>query len=302
MTSPRDPDSVLDAWLDEGPTRLPEGTRRTINAFAQTSHQARRPIWSPWRASPMLQFSRVAIAAIAVVAAVGSAVYLSAPANQGGTGGGPSPIATTASSAPPSPSLSPIPSASTDPLDTSAWVTYASARYGFYIGHPKSWTERPATRAWSFGLDSDVNAPTSAGADHFTSSDGVVRVSAWDVPLESSVDLDSREQLLTWINDYCTRTGAAGCTGIRDRAVFFCNERRDCHNAYLVSFGDWIGTFAWGGSIDWAVRIVAVWRSENDPQVAPYGGTRALLEAFLSTMNIVPAAGDQLGGSPPPAS
>ena len=82
--------------------------------------------------------------------------------------------------------------------------------------------------------------------------------------------------------------------------MFFCNERRDCHNAYLVPFDDWIGTFAWGGSID-GVRIVAVWRSDKEPQVAQYGGARELLEAFLATMNIVPATGDQLGSSPVPS-
>ena len=30
MTTPRDPDEILAAWLDEGPTRLPDQTRRAI--------------------------------------------------------------------------------------------------------------------------------------------------------------------------------------------------------------------------------------------------------------------------------
>jgi hypothetical protein len=294
MNQPRDPDLIISMWLDDGPIDLPVETRRTIEVALRTQSRVRRMAFPG--GITMLPLSRLATAAAIVVAVGAVSLLVFSNRNVGVTGPGPTPPA----SAPASHSFSPTASPSTDPLDTSAWVTYTSARYGFDIGHPTSWTERPATRAWSFDLDSDVNAPTSPGADHFTSSDGNVRVSAWDVPLESGVDLDSREQLLTWINDYCTRTGTAGCAGIRDRAVFFCNERRDCHNAYLVPFDDWIGTFAWGGSID-GVRIVAVWRSENDPQVAPYGGARALLDAFLSTMNIVPPTGDQLGGSPLPS-
>jgi len=30
MTTPRDPETVIAAWLDEGPTALPEQNRRAI--------------------------------------------------------------------------------------------------------------------------------------------------------------------------------------------------------------------------------------------------------------------------------
>ena len=295
MNQPRDPDAIIATWLDDGPIDLPAETRRAIKVGVRTQPRVRRMAFPG--GITMSPLTRLATAAAILVAVGAVSVLLFSNRNVGVT----APGATPSASAPASHSFSPTASPSTDPLEPRAWVTYTSTRYKFDIGHPGSWTEQPATRAWSFALDSNVTAPTSPGADHFTSSDGNVRVSAWDVPLGSAVDLDSREQLLTWINDYCTRTGTAGCAGIRDRAVFFCNERRDCHNAFLVPFDDWIGTFAWGGSIDGAVRIVAVWRSENEPQVASYGGARALLEAFLSTMNIVPATGDQLGGSPLPS-
>ena len=37
------------------------------------------------------------------------------------------------------------------------------------------------------------------------------------------------------------------------------------------------------------MTVVTVWRGPTDPATAPYGGTRALLEAFLATMNVKPA-------------
>ena len=41
MTTPRDPDAILAAWLDEGPTRLPDQTRRAI-AVAMPNDTRRR--------------------------------------------------------------------------------------------------------------------------------------------------------------------------------------------------------------------------------------------------------------------
>jgi hypothetical protein len=34
--------------------------------------------------------------------------------------------------------------------------------------------------------------------------------------------------------------------------------------------------------------VIAVWRPESHPSVAPFGGARQLLEAFLSTMCVWP--------------
>ena len=44
MNVQRDPDAILAAWLDEGPDRLPEATRRAIAVTTRTTHQTRRPI------------------------------------------------------------------------------------------------------------------------------------------------------------------------------------------------------------------------------------------------------------------
>ena len=39
------------------------------------------------------------------------------------------------------------------------------------------------------------------------------------------------------------------------------------------------------------MTVVAVWWGESDPAVAPYGGARRLLEAFLATMGVCEANG-----------
>ncbi len=101
MTTPRDPDAIMSAWLEEGPTRLPDQTRRAIVVAIPTTTQRRRGWLAPWRSSPMNPIARIAIAAIAVVAVVGGAAYVLRPNGQ--VGGPPlTPTASPATSTPPS--------------------------------------------------------------------------------------------------------------------------------------------------------------------------------------------------------
>ena len=195
---------------------------------------------------------------------------------------------TVAPSATASPTPTAAAAASIDPLDQTAWTMYTSARYGFTIGHPADWTELPATRAWSFDLDSDELAPRSAGAEHFTSPNGQVRVSVWTVPLEAGQVIESWGDVEAWVGDYCERTGTAGCTAIHDRVVPLCIEKRDCHPALLMPFIDHVQAFGTGGVLPEGMLVIAIWRGESDAAVAPYGGSQRLLEAFLSTMGVWP--------------
>ena len=43
MNVERDPDAILATWLDDGPTRLPDGTRRAIGVATRSTDQRRRP-------------------------------------------------------------------------------------------------------------------------------------------------------------------------------------------------------------------------------------------------------------------
>jgi len=136
MTVKRDPDAILAAWLEEGPTALPEPTRRAISANTRSNHQSRRPIWASWR-TPMNSLARMTVAAVAVVIAVGGALYLFGPSRPGN---GAAPTAAT----------SPTPSATSRPPQASdLMVTYTSRRYGYSIDIPETWSVTPATAPWS---------------------------------------------------------------------------------------------------------------------------------------------------------
>jgi hypothetical protein len=111
---------------------------------------------------------------------------------------------------------------------------------------------------------------------------------------------ETSEAVAEWATDYCESADLSPCTGIEQRAVPMCIERRDCHPALLVPFDQGVAAFASGGIFP-EPRVFAVWRVEADQEVAQYGGTRKLLEAYLLTIGVCPDArpGDEnLGGDP----
>jgi Tol biopolymer transport system component len=77
MTDTRDPNMIIGAWLDEGPTELPQTTRRAITTSVRTIDQ-RRGIALRWGSRPVASFLGPVLAAAAVVVAV-VGVYLLTP-------------------------------------------------------------------------------------------------------------------------------------------------------------------------------------------------------------------------------
>ena len=69
-----------------------------------------------------------------------------------------------------------------------------------------------------------------------------------------------------------------------------CIETRDCHPALLVPFDEGTVAFLAGGNFVHPM-VIAVWREESDPDLVQYGGARALLEAYLRTVEVFPRAG-----------
>ena len=222
------------------------------------------------------------ICAVAVVAAVASGVAGLGERRSDGIG----PVAPS-----PSPTLTgtPSPAEAVDPIEKKGWVSYTSERYDFQIGHPAGWTEDPANRDWQ--SDDDSANPLSPAHEAFESRSGDVRVSAWQVPLDPATRIESIAFLEAWVEDYCESSGNTPCTGIGDRAVELCLERRDCHPGLLVPFEDDVQAFFSGGIYaTGAMTVVTVWRAESAAAVARYGGAQRLLEAFLSTMEVWPAS------------
>ena len=151
MTVKRDPDAILAAWLEEGPTALPEPTRRAIAVNTRTTSQRRRPFWMP-RGRPLMNiYARWAVAAIAVVLAIGGAAYFLAPA--GGQFGG-------------TPSASPAPSASTSAVASAtsaaapSSIPFQLAKEGFI--YPATWA--PAfDPGFTFTVDREVEHHCAPG-------------------------------------------------------------------------------------------------------------------------------------------
>jgi hypothetical protein len=166
------------------------------------------------------------------------------------------------------------------------WLTFVSERYGYSIEYPPDWTVEPADHDWT--LAKDAGDWLSTGQDVFYSPSRDVRVSAWAVGA-STVE-ETWTDVEAWVvEEYCPQTNDPSCSRVHDRAVQLCIEVRDCHPGLLVPFQDDVQAFLRGGIADpegGNVVIVAVWRAESHPSVAPYGGSRRLLEGFLSTMDV----------------
>jgi hypothetical protein len=145
MTGPnaiRDPDSVLAAWLDDGPLDLPDATRRAILTSLPTTPQARRGRLAPWRLPHMNMFARGAAVLVVAVAAIGALTLLAGP--QGGLGG---PFATPTPTPTSTPSSVPTASPSAPPLPTLD-ATFVSPTYGYQVRYPTGWIVSTGIGPW----------------------------------------------------------------------------------------------------------------------------------------------------------
>ena len=159
MNATRDPETILTAWLDEGPADLPDATRRAILTALPTTRRARSGPFAPWRFSQMLIYPRMAAAVLVTVIAVGGAMYLLGQRNPVG--------APAASPAAPSPTPSATVAKETaGQPDTALWIPFTSAFYGFSVKHPGAWSEQLATGQWTNATqdDADVDILWSPGS------------------------------------------------------------------------------------------------------------------------------------------
>ena len=265
--STRDPETILAAWLDEGPRDLPDATRRAILTAIPTTQQARRGLLAPWRFLPMNSTARLAIAALVAVIAVGGALYLFAP--RSGVGGGPSPT--------PSPATT-TPAPTT--VDTTSWTTFGSPRFGVSFKVPPGWTTTAASAPWIW----QPHDPGPAVADTVRASDNAgFTVASEKIPAGMTDD--------AWWADYLsvdTSTLPAGCfpktkSGYRVTTV-------DGHPAYVH------GEVA---ACNFSEAIVLVggraYELDAQPNLDTVVGKvfdPALFDAWLATVKFDPARAD----------
>jgi hypothetical protein len=276
----RDFERTAAEWLDAGSDATPPRVIDAVLLAVRTTPQE-RDFGIPWR-TLFMNRALSAAAVIAVVVIAGVAAYY-AFGRGPNIGAGPTPSPSTQQSEGPSPTATWNNTLRIEsPIDTTSWTTYHSDRYGFSIGYPPAWDVLPADHDWT--LETDGPNWLSTGQEVFRTQVGEgIRVSAWAVPADpATVDLAA------WIADYCEKTNNSPCTGIEARAVPLCVEARDCHPGLLVPFVDDVQAFFIGGAYE-GMTVVAVWWGESEPAVAPYGGARRLLQAFLATMGVCEA-------------
>lgn len=129
MTAPHDPESILAAWLEDGPQALPETTKRAIAVTTRTTRQSRRLRWVPWR---FPQIHGTALTAFVVLAVTLAGLYILSPAP-----GAPGGVGADAGSGSPAPTVPPM------------THTFTSDVYGYSVGYPADWKTQPASVFWS---------------------------------------------------------------------------------------------------------------------------------------------------------
>jgi hypothetical protein len=188
MTTRHDPDLTIAAWLDDGPTRLPESTGRAIAVSIRTSRQTLRPMWAPWRNPPMSSPARLLAAALVAIVAIGGVVYAVTPRGSGVgppiAAASPSPTPSASASAPRSPTPAPSPS----PISTADWLPFTSAWYGFGAAYPPGYAPKRATLHWNLVRDQTVFHDS---IDSFTAPTGSPKLEGYGTRLPAGTTSDA---------------------------------------------------------------------------------------------------------------
>jgi hypothetical protein len=262
MNTPRHPDTIIAAWLADGPSSLPRETARAIRVATRTTPQRRRVLGLSrgWWAPPMPY--RLALVAVIGIVMLGSAFYfgrLGQPAVGGPT---PNPSATSSAGASPSAAISPSglasPSAPTQP--------FTSSRYGYSFARPVDWQVEESTRGWAHG---ELVAPDLESLDRFLvpasvagGPTGVVAVASQPVAPDKTPS--------AWLDGYKTRFQRTTGTCIP-------NSPSDWQVFTVAGVTGWILQFSCG---QFALEdFIAV----RDGRGWVISGDRALVEQFFSS-------------------
>lgn len=269
MNDDHDFERATRAFLDDGSDRTPATTIDAVLFAIRTTPQE-RDLRIPWRTTTMSTPIRL-FATLAIVLIVGVAAF-NLFESSSGVGGVASPSPSAAPSAPasaPTPSASPTPYA----INTATWTDYTSQRYGFSIGHPADWpVYNTATRDWTYPADATADV-TSPAIETFVASDSTIAASAWSVAVKSGTTADA------WIQAYCALIEAdTPCSAFKAKSVAV---TMDGHAGSLVSFAQDTQAFILVGN---RMYVVAIWQ----PATWIPGGVPRLLEAYLSTMHLLP--------------
>jgi hypothetical protein len=149
MTTNSDFDRHAAAFMADGPTELSDRMLEAALREVHVTHQRRR--LAPWRTTLMPTAFRLAaaVAIVALVVGAGALVTKNVAGPSSTPPGATSPVAT----------ATVTPSNATAPIDTTAWSTFVSKRYGLSFGVPPTWTVEPAHRSGPGIAADEADAP-----------------------------------------------------------------------------------------------------------------------------------------------
>jgi hypothetical protein len=151
MTTPRDPDRLIHAFLLEGAEQLQDQVYDVVRA--EIDHKRQRVVIGPWRVPTVSKLVPIGLGAAAVIAVLflGSQFIGSPTSNVGGPATQPQASAapnTAPTTAPPSASPATPP-----PLTQS----FTSTQHGISLSYPEGWTTKAATEPWT-----DMSSPDAS--------------------------------------------------------------------------------------------------------------------------------------------
>jgi hypothetical protein len=150
MTAHDDLDRQLDAFLLDGPTRLPDSS---FDAVRDRTEQTRQRVFiGPWRVSTLNKLVPIGLGAAAVIGVLflGSQFIGSPSSNVGGPASQrPASATPTAAAASVEPTTRPEPSPSQPVSPPPLNQSFTSTVHGISVSFPEGWTPRAATEPWT---------------------------------------------------------------------------------------------------------------------------------------------------------
>ena len=279
MSQPRDPETVIATWLEDGPIELPAEIRRAIAVAVRTQPRRRRmALVGGFAMTPLTRL--VTAAAIALAVGTVSVMVLS---NRGtGPGSSPTPPPIGSADASSSASASSAPAASVPELTQS----FVSPKHGYSIRYPAGWGAAPATLVGPW----DPAAPEDPGAGDafdFVSPPVGAGFRAGSAAIPAGVVVDD------WISRYITQSDVPACSaprstlepvvidGQQGRVRGFCGDATEIEATVVVAN---------------RVYVFTLFRGDR---VATEADERALFDAFLATVRLNPAAAEVAASAAP---
>ena len=151
MTARRDPDSLIDAFLQEGADQLHDQVYDAVRSSIE--HRRQRAVIGPWRMPTLNKIVPATVGAVAVVAVLLVGAQLLRSSTPATVGGGPiatlTALPTAAPTAVPTAAPTTTPTSAPAPSAPALTQTYTSRMNGFSMSYPAGWVARAATEPWT---------------------------------------------------------------------------------------------------------------------------------------------------------